>query len=110
MIGDDDIDPGQELKQIEGIIDSMTPQERENPDLIDISRCRRLAEGSGHRSFRRHKLLKEYSVDVGNDAADGRHEQDSAVSPAQADGRRGPVQSRREVTLTETAQVTSAAW
>ncbi len=35
-----DIDPEEDLKQIEGIIDSMTPQERENPDIIDIGRRR----------------------------------------------------------------------
>jgi signal recognition particle subunit SRP54 len=59
---DGDTDPEQDLKQIEGIIDSMTPQERENPDIIDISRRRRIAAGSGADPADVNKLLKEFSV------------------------------------------------
>jgi signal recognition particle subunit SRP54 len=40
-------DPEQALKQIQGMIDSMTREERRNPDVIDISRRRRIAAGSG---------------------------------------------------------------
>jgi len=40
-------DPDDQMKQIKGIIDSMTPDERRNPDLIDIPRRRRIAAGSG---------------------------------------------------------------
>jgi len=36
-----------ELDQTEAIINSMTPQERARPDLIDASRRRRIARGSG---------------------------------------------------------------
>jgi signal recognition particle subunit SRP54 len=61
MMGGQDIDPENDLKQIEGIIDSMTPKERENPDLIDISRRRRIAEGSGTDPADINKLLKEFS-------------------------------------------------
>ncbi|MBS0265421.1 MAG: signal recognition particle protein [Planctomycetes bacterium] len=61
MMGDEGIDPENDLKQIEGIIDSMTPKERENPDLIDISRRRRIAEGSGTNPADVNKLLKEFS-------------------------------------------------
>jgi len=60
-----DIDPEQDLKQIEGIIDSMTPQERENPDIIDIGRRRRIAAGSGADPADVNKLLKEFSVMAG---------------------------------------------
>lgn len=35
------------LKRIEGIIRSMTPKERQDPDLLKASRKRRIAEGSG---------------------------------------------------------------
>ncbi len=42
-----DVDADGEVKRIEGIIDSMTPAERRNPELIDISRRRRIAAGSG---------------------------------------------------------------
>jgi signal recognition particle subunit SRP54 len=59
---DGDTDPEQDLKQIEGIIDSMTPQERENPDIIDISRRRRIAAGSGADPADVNKLLKEFAV------------------------------------------------
>jgi signal recognition particle subunit SRP54 len=41
------IDADEEVQRIQGIIDSMTPQERSNPALIDISRRRRIAAGSG---------------------------------------------------------------
>jgi len=41
------IDADEEIKRIQGIIDSMTPEERSDPRLIDISRRRRIAAGSG---------------------------------------------------------------
>jgi signal recognition particle subunit SRP54 len=41
------IDADEEIKNIQGIIDSMTPAERSDPSLIDISRRRRIAAGSG---------------------------------------------------------------
>jgi signal recognition particle subunit SRP54 len=40
-------DPELALKRIQGMIDSMTKEERRNPDIIDISRRRRIAAGSG---------------------------------------------------------------
>ena len=40
-------DPEQAHKRIQGIIDAMTKEERRNPDVIDISRQRRIAAGSG---------------------------------------------------------------
>ena len=43
----DGIDADEEVKRIQGIIDSMTPAERRDPSLIDISRRRRIAAGSG---------------------------------------------------------------
>jgi signal recognition particle subunit SRP54 len=43
----DGIDADEEIKRIQGIIDSMTPGERSDPALIDISRRRRIATGSG---------------------------------------------------------------
>jgi len=36
-----------DMKHIEAIIRSMTPKERQNPDIIDSSRRRRIAKGSG---------------------------------------------------------------
>lgn len=40
-------DPDVAIKRIQGMIDSMTADERKNPDVIDLSRRRRIAEGSG---------------------------------------------------------------
>lgn len=40
-------DPDVAIKRVQGMIDSMTKEERKNPDIIDLSRRRRIAEGSG---------------------------------------------------------------
>jgi signal recognition particle subunit SRP54 len=40
-------DPEVAMKRIQGMIDSMTKEERRNPDVIDIPRRRRIAAGSG---------------------------------------------------------------
>src|SRR5262249_14733244 len=40
-------DPEESIGRIQGIIDSMTRDERRNPDIIDMSRRRRIATGSG---------------------------------------------------------------
>jgi len=42
-----DLDADGEIKRIQGIIDSMTRQERARPELIDIARRRRIAAGAG---------------------------------------------------------------
>jgi signal recognition particle subunit SRP54 len=46
------------LKRQMAIIDSMTPRERRNPDLLKASRKRRIAEGSGTRPEDINRLLK----------------------------------------------------
>ena len=46
QLGDMDFDDG-ELKRIEGIVHSMTLVERQQPDIIDSSRRRRIAAGAG---------------------------------------------------------------
>jgi signal recognition particle subunit SRP54 len=40
-------EPEDAIRRIQGMIDSMTKDERRNPDVIDISRRRRIATGSG---------------------------------------------------------------
>jgi signal recognition particle subunit SRP54 len=40
-------DPEQAFRRIQGMIDSMTKEERRNPDVIDLNRRRRIAAGSG---------------------------------------------------------------
>jgi signal recognition particle subunit SRP54 len=46
MIPEDE-DPEKAFTRIQGMIDSMTKEERRNPDVIDINRRRRIAAGSG---------------------------------------------------------------
>ena len=56
-----DIDiPDDPFKNIEAIIGSMTPQERENPEIINTSRRRRIAKGSGTDIQEVIKLLKQF--------------------------------------------------
>ncbi|MGH2357279.1 MAG: signal recognition particle protein [Candidatus Limnocylindria bacterium] len=54
------VDSG-ELKRIEAIIDSMTPQERRRPELIKASRRRRIAVGSGTSTADVNRLLKQFA-------------------------------------------------
>ena len=56
-----DIDiPDDPFKNIEAIIGSMTPQERENPEIINTSRRRRIAKGSGTDVQEVNRLLKQF--------------------------------------------------
>lgn len=48
------------FKHIEAMIHSMTPTERENPKLIDGSRRKRIAQGSGTTVQELNKLLKQF--------------------------------------------------
>jgi signal recognition particle subunit SRP54 len=59
MIPDDE-DPEAGIKRIQGIIDSMTKQERKNPDLIDLSRRRRIAAGSGVEPHEIKQFLQQF--------------------------------------------------
>jgi signal recognition particle subunit SRP54 len=54
------VDSGQ-MKRIEAIIDSMTPEERRRPDLIKASRRRRIALGSGTSTADVNRLLKQFA-------------------------------------------------
>ena len=48
------------FKSVEAIIQSMTPFERENPHVINGSRRRRIAEGSGTTIVEVNRLLKQF--------------------------------------------------
>ena len=48
------------LSRVEAIILSMTPQERENPNILGSSRKRRIAAGSGTKVEDVNKLLKQF--------------------------------------------------
>jgi signal recognition particle subunit SRP54 len=54
------VDSGQ-MKRVEAIIDSMTPEERRRPDLIKASRRRRIALGSGTSTADVNRLLKQFA-------------------------------------------------
>ena len=56
---DIDLD-GKEIRQIEAIIKSMTPKERANINIINGSRRKRIAMGSGTRVQDVNKLLKQF--------------------------------------------------
>ncbi|MCR4965093.1 MAG: signal recognition particle protein [Bacteroidales bacterium] len=59
MIKDMDIDDDA-FKGIEVIIQSMTPQERANPDIINGSRRKRIAKGSGSDIQDVNRLIKQF--------------------------------------------------
>ncbi len=48
------------IARLEGIINSMTPAERKNPDLIKASRKRRIAIGAGVQVQEVNRLLKQF--------------------------------------------------
>ncbi|MDO4937692.1 MAG: signal recognition particle protein [Sutterellaceae bacterium] len=55
-----DEDANRAIRRTEGIINSMTPRERRNPDLIKASRKRRIAAGAGVSVQEVNRLLKQF--------------------------------------------------
>lgn len=53
-------DAEERLKVTEAIIHSMTPEERRNPKVLNASRRKRIAEGSGTRVYDVNQLVKQY--------------------------------------------------
>ncbi|PCK01020.1 MAG: signal recognition particle protein [Alteromonadaceae bacterium] len=53
-------DMGKQFKQMDAIINSMTPQERRNPDVLNGSRKRRITVGSGTQIQDLNRLLKQH--------------------------------------------------
>ena len=51
-----------DITRIEGIISSMTHDERQNPEKIDISRRRRIARGAGVDAAEVNRLLKDFGA------------------------------------------------
>lgn len=58
-IKDVDIDDNA-FKSIEAIIQSMTPKERTNPELLNTSRRQRIAKGSGTNIQEVNRLIKQF--------------------------------------------------
>jgi signal recognition particle subunit SRP54 len=53
---------GDEFKRMEAMINSMTPAEREDPEMIEASRRRRIARGSGAEPQDVSGLIKSFSM------------------------------------------------
>lgn len=49
-----------EIQRVEAMIQAMTPEEREKPDIINTSRKERIAKGSGTTIVELNKLLKQF--------------------------------------------------
>jgi signal recognition particle subunit SRP54 len=60
LLRDVDVDD-REVRRIEAIIQSMTPDERRNPKIIGGSRKRRIASGSGMKPQDVNRLLKQFT-------------------------------------------------
>ncbi|HXF69399.1 MAG TPA: signal recognition particle protein [Thermoflexus sp.] len=58
MISPEEAD--RQFKRVEAIINSMTPEERRNPEIINASRKRRIARGSGTTVQEVNQLLNEF--------------------------------------------------
>ena len=55
-----DLENSGEIKMIKALVNSMTKKERENPDLLNNSRKRRIAQGSGLNQIEVNKILKQF--------------------------------------------------
>ncbi|MGA8039303.1 MAG: signal recognition particle protein, partial [Acidimicrobiia bacterium] len=60
LMRDVDVDD-RDVRRVEAIIQSMTPEERRNPKVIGGSRKRRIASGSGTRPQDVNRLLKQFA-------------------------------------------------
>ncbi|ECZ1918826.1 signal recognition particle protein [Campylobacter coli] len=60
-VKDLDLDNSKEIIHIKAMISSMTPKERENPDLLNNARKRRIAEGAGLSQVEVNRFLKQFS-------------------------------------------------
>ena len=78
---DDDL-----MGPIEAIIHSMTPEERQNPSIINGSRRLRIAKGSGTSTSRGQLPAGPVQADAGLHAPDGRH-----AGPRRQDGPAGGI-------------------
>ena len=58
---DVDMENSVEMKRIKAMIGSMTKKEREDPELLNNSRKRRIAEGSGLSQVEVNRFLKQFS-------------------------------------------------
>ncbi len=60
QIGDMDLENSDEIRMIKAMVASMTPKERENPDLLNNTRKRRIAQGAGLDQMQVNRVLKQF--------------------------------------------------
>jgi len=60
QLKDMDLENSDEIKNIKALISSMTPKERETPSLMNPSRKKRIAKGSGLSEVQINKILKQF--------------------------------------------------
>ncbi|RLA64994.1 MAG: signal recognition particle protein [Epsilonproteobacteria bacterium] len=60
QIGDMDLENSDEVKMIKAMVSSMTAKERENPELLNNTRKRRLASGAGLEQMHVNRVLKQF--------------------------------------------------
>jgi len=60
QIGDMDLENSEEIRMIKAMVSSMTPKERENPDLLNNTRKRRIAAGAGLDQAKVNRVLKQF--------------------------------------------------
>ncbi len=60
QLGDMDLENSEEMRAIKAMIGSMTKKERENPDLLNNSRKRRIATGAGLDQMQVNRVLKQF--------------------------------------------------
>ena len=55
-------DTSKEIRRMVGIIDSMTPEEKRNPKVIEVSRRQRIAKGAGVEPKAVNELVKQFDT------------------------------------------------
>jgi signal recognition particle subunit SRP54 len=60
QIGDMDLENSSEVRSIKALISSMTKKERENPELLNNTRKRRIAKGAGLSQVQVNRVLKQF--------------------------------------------------
>lgn len=61
QLKDVDLDNSQEIKNIRAMVNSMTKKERENPDLLNGSRRKRIAMGAGLEVADINRIIKQFN-------------------------------------------------
>jgi signal recognition particle subunit SRP54 len=60
QMGDMDLENSTEIHYIKALISSMTKKERENPELLNNTRKRRIAKGAGLSQVQVNRVLKQF--------------------------------------------------